>query len=43
MFGGELQVYGGEVIVELVEAFGSDDDGGDEGFAEDVGEGYGGW
>ncbi len=40
--GGEFEVYGGEVVVELVEALGSDDDGGDEGLGEDVGEGYGG-
>ena len=40
--GGEFEVDGGEVVVELVEALGADDDRGDEGLGEDVGEGDGG-
>jgi hypothetical protein len=37
--GRELEVDGGDVVFELVETFGSDDDGGDEGLCEDIGEG----
>ena len=37
--GGEFEVDGGDVVFELVEAFGSDDDGGDDGFGEQPGEG----
>src|SRR5271168_3231179 len=32
--GGELEVDRGEVVFELVEAFGSDDDGGDDGLCQ---------
>src|SRR5882757_4667269 len=34
----ELEVDGGDVVFELVEAFGSDDDGGDDGFGQEPGE-----
>jgi hypothetical protein len=31
---GEFEVDGGDIVFELVETFGSDDDGGDDGFGE---------
>ena len=42
LLGGEDEVGGGEVVFELLGLFRADDNGGDEGFGEDPGEGDGG-
>jgi hypothetical protein len=35
----ELEIDGGDVVLKLVEALGSDDDGGDDGLRQEPGEG----